>query len=134
MKIQEELQALIALAALPPKWETMIALIMQNFDLADILLKAVHKAIINHYETEANRGQHKGSQHANKISAIKCKHSNPDFNKQDNQPQRQSSGLLRLGSEPVQTIYLPVMTMVQGVSQRISHGELHQSAVVSCVR
>ena len=94
LKIQEDLQALIALAALPPKWETMIALIMQNFDLADISLKAVCKAIINHYETEANRGQHKGSQHANKISAIKCKHSNPDFNKQDNQPQHQSSGLL----------------------------------------
>ena len=54
LKIQEELQALIALAALPPKWETIIALITQNFDLADICLKAVCEAIINQYETEAN--------------------------------------------------------------------------------
>ena len=94
LKIQEELQALIALAALPPKWETMVALITQNYDPSDISLKIVREAIINQYETEANRGQHKGSQHANKISAIKCKHRNPDFNKQDNQPQHQSSGLL----------------------------------------
>ena len=47
LKIQEELQALIALAALPPKWETMVALITQNYDLADISLKVVHDAIIN---------------------------------------------------------------------------------------
>ena len=58
----------------------MVALIMQNFDLSDISLKAVHEAIINQYETEANRGQHKGSQHANKISAVKRKRGNPDFN------------------------------------------------------
>ena len=92
LKIQEELQALITLAALPPKWETMIALIMQNFDLADISLKAVRKAIINQYETETNRGQHKGSQHANKISAVKHKRGNPDLNKQESQKQCQSSG------------------------------------------
>ena len=89
LKIQEELQVLIALAALPLKWETMIALITQNYNLADISLKVVCDAIINQYETEANRGQHKGSQHANKISAIKHKHGNPDFNKQENQPQHQ---------------------------------------------
>ena len=41
--------------------------------------------------------------------------------------------LLRLGSRPVQTIYLPVMAMVQGVSQCISHGQSHQSVVVSHV-
>ena len=46
----------------------------------------------------------------------------------------QAQGLLRLGPGPVRAVYLPVMTMVQGVSQHISHGHLHQSAVVSHVR
>src|SRR6201996_8281229 len=89
LEVKDELQALIALAALPSKWETMVALITQNFELADITLKAVRKAIINQYETETNRGQHKGAQSANKISAIKCKRGNPDFHKQENQQQRQ---------------------------------------------
>ena len=41
---------------------------------------------------------------------------------------------LPFGSGPVRTVYLPVMAMVQGVSQCISHGQLHQSVVVSHVR
>ena len=41
--------------------------------------------------------------------------------------------LLRSGPGHVWAVYSPVMTTVQGVSQRISHGQLHQSAVVSHV-
>ena len=33
--------------------------------------------------------------------------------------------MLQFGSGPVWTEYSPVMTTVQGVSQRISHGQLH---------
>ena len=36
--------------------------------------------------------------------------------------------VLRLGSRPVWTIYLPVMAMVYGVLRLISHGLQHQSA------
>ena len=42
--------------------------------------------------------------------------------------------LLRSGSRPVRTVYLSVMTTVHSVSQLISHGQLHQSAVESHVR
>ena len=43
------------------------------------------------------------------------------------------SGLLRLGSVPVWTVYLPVMAMVQGVSCHISHGLQHQSVLnITC--
>ena len=91
LEVKDKLQALIALAALPPKWETMVALITQNFELADITLKAVREAIINQYETETNQGQHKGNQSANKISTVKRKRGNPDFNKQENQQQRNPS-------------------------------------------
>ena len=46
----------------------------------------------------------------------------------------QSTYLLRLGPGHVWAIYSPVMTTVQGVSQRISHGQLHRSAMVSHLR
>src|ERR1700761_9231293 len=89
LALSTELQALIALAALPPKWETLVAVIIQNYDLDDILLRNVCESVCAHYETETNRGQHKGAQNANKISAIKRKRGNPDFHKQENQQQRQ---------------------------------------------
>ena len=39
-----------------------------------------------------------------------------------------------IGLRHVWAVYLPVMTMEQGVSQHISHGQLHQSAMVSHVQ
>ena len=43
--------------------------------------------------------------------------------------------MLQLGFGPVQTIYLPVITMVSGVSSIISHGqELYQSVMLSHVQ
>ena len=89
LALSTELQALVALATLPPKWETLVAVITQNYDLGDILLGAVHESVCAQYKTKTNRGQHKGAQNANKISAIKCKCGNPDFHKQENQQQRQ---------------------------------------------
>ena len=50
----------------------------------------MRSAIIAQYETETNRGQHKQAQNAQKLSAIKCKRSNPGFKQQENQQQRQS--------------------------------------------
>ena len=41
--------------------------------------------------------------------------------------------MLQLGSRPVRTVYLPVMTMVQGVLCFISHGQWYQSATsITC--
>ena len=59
----------------------------QNYDLDNLSPKVVQEVIVAHYKTEMNHGQHKGAHTTNKISTIKCKHSNPDFNKQENQQQ-----------------------------------------------
>ena len=61
----------------------------QNYDLDNLSPKVVQEVIVAHYKTEMNHGQHKGAHTTNKISTIKCKHSNPDFNKQENQQQHQ---------------------------------------------
>ena len=43
-------------------------------------------------------------------------------------------GDVTIGSRPVQTVYLPVMATVQGVSCFISHGQWHQSASsITCI-
>ena len=52
--IQEQYQALIALAALPPKWEMQISIITQSIALKDLGLIDVCQTIIAQYETETN--------------------------------------------------------------------------------
>src|SRR3984885_5518671 len=93
LRIQNQYQALIALAALPPKWETQIAIITSSIGLEELDLNDVRDAIVAQYETETNRGQHKQAQNAQKISAIKHKRKrgNPSFNQQENQQQRRPS-------------------------------------------
>lgn len=60
--------------------------------LNGLSLTDVCEAIVAQYQTETNWGQYKEpAQQANMISAIKCKCSNPGFNKQENQQQFQPS-------------------------------------------
>ena len=64
LAVQNQLQAMTALAALPPKWENQIAIITQNVELNDLDLNDVWDAIVAQYETETNRGQHKAPHNA----------------------------------------------------------------------
>ena len=54
LRIQDQFQALIALAALPPKWEMQIPIITTNVSLEDLDLNDIHDAIVAQYETETN--------------------------------------------------------------------------------
>ena len=56
LMVQKQLQAMIALAALPQKWKNQIAMIMQNIELADLDFNDVWDAIVAQYETETNHG------------------------------------------------------------------------------
>ncbi|KAF8464533.1 hypothetical protein DFH94DRAFT_699158 [Russula ochroleuca] len=92
--VPEQLQAMILLAAMPPKWEMLVAIIMQNYDLADIELKHVHETILAQYELEVTRhGKPKGNKphDANKLSTIKQKHGNPNFSNQEKGSTQQQS-------------------------------------------
>src|SRR6202046_4814307 len=92
LDVKDPLQALIALAALPPKWEPLIPIICSNVNIEDLDLSDVSTAVISQYETESNRGQHKGTAHnAQKISAVKRKRENPRFTKQGNSQQPSGS-------------------------------------------
>ncbi len=89
LAITPQLQVLIALSALPAKWENLIPIICAGVAIADLKLDDVASQVIGQFETETNCGQHKAAQSAQKISAIKCKHSDPCFTKQGNQQQHQ---------------------------------------------
>ncbi len=92
LAITPQLQALIALSALPAKWENLIPIICAGVAIADLKLDDVASQVIGQFETETNCRQHKAAQAAQsvqKISAVKHKRGDPRFTKQGNQQQRQ---------------------------------------------
>jgi hypothetical protein len=89
MEVQTELQALIAMAAIPAKWENLIPIICNSNEIDDLNIGSVREVIITQYKNQTNQGAHKGGSQANKLSAIKRKHGNPRFNKQGSQQQSQ---------------------------------------------
>ncbi len=92
LAITPQLQALIALSALPAKWENLIPIICAGVAIADLKLDDVASQVIGQFETETNHGQHKAAQaaqSAQKISAVKRKCGDPRFTKQGNQQQHQ---------------------------------------------
>src|SRR5579859_869396 len=93
LAIMPSMQALIAMTALPQKWENLIPIICGGVAIADLKLSSVSETVIGQYETETNRGQHKAASTntAQKISAIKWKRENPRFNKQGSPPQPSGS-------------------------------------------
>src|SRR6266581_9173140 len=92
LAITPQLKALIALSALPAKWENLIPIICAGVAIANLKLDDVSSQVIGRFETETNRGQHKAAQaaqSAQKISAVKRKRGDPHFTKQGNQQQHQ---------------------------------------------
>ena len=86
LTLHDTFQGLIALAALPSKWEHLVPIIITTTDIEDVTLAEVRSSTIAQYETETNKGQHKpASSHAtaNKLSAVKRKCGNPRFAQQD---------------------------------------------------
>ena len=107
VQIQPQLQALIALAALPSKWEMLIPIIVSGKSLEDITLYDVRETVVSQFLTETNQGKHKAPQNANKLSAVKRKQGNPRFSKQEsstgntpNQQQHQQRGSRGTAGKP----------------------------------
>ena len=87
LTIAGQIQALIAMAALPPKWEFLIPIISQNIELTDLALGDVRDPVIAQWETEKNKGN-KNVHQANKLSAVKRKRGDPRFNQQEGSSQQ----------------------------------------------
>jgi hypothetical protein len=81
VKIPPQLQAIIALAALPHKWEMLISIVTGDIEMVDLDLSEVHDAVITQYQADT---VHYGSQkhNANKISMIKHKRGDPNWHSQ----------------------------------------------------
>src|SRR6266404_1997637 len=73
---------MIALAALPSKWEHLVQIIINSTEMDQLTFHTVREALVAQWDTELNRGGHKNTQNANKISAVKRKHSDLRFNQQ----------------------------------------------------
>ena len=92
------IQAMIALSALPQKWEVFVPVITQTNELERPSLGDVREAIVAQWQTEASYhsgNKDKKPQHANKLSNIKRKHGDPSFSNQqqgNNQQQQQQNG------------------------------------------
>jgi hypothetical protein len=65
------LQGLIAMAAIPQKWDNLIPIICNGYETHDIDIAVVREVLVTQYENETNRGSHKGGSQANKLSAVK---------------------------------------------------------------
>ena len=90
LTINTVLQGLIAMAAIPPKWENLVSILCANNELAELDIDTVREAVVTQYENETNRGGHKGAQNAQKLSAVKQKRGNPRFSQQERPQQPQA--------------------------------------------
>jgi hypothetical protein len=90
--VPDTIQALIAMAAIPQKWENFIPIICNGFKIQDLEVSDIKDVVVTQFENETNHGAHKGNkkeQHANKLSNIKQKHDNdPRFKKQSGSQQQ----------------------------------------------
>jgi len=86
--VPPQLQAMIALAPLPQKWEMLISVVTGDNPLEDLILSDVRTAVIMQFQADS---VHYGSkQHnANKISMVKRKHGNPNWHNQQGSGQQQ---------------------------------------------
>ena len=90
LQIVSLLQALIAMNALPKQWEFLVPIINNTVPLDELDLTAVRGVVVNHYETEKNRGQPRVNQaQAQRITAVKRKRGNPGFQQQERRQQNQ---------------------------------------------
>jgi hypothetical protein len=103
--LPDTLQAMILLAALPPKWDSIAQLFFQCANLAQVLtFQNVRKAIIQEYE----RHGWSTDQSANKLSAVKRKGPDPSYHPKQQPHQQQSQpGPFRQQQQPQQQQQAP---------------------------
>jgi hypothetical protein len=78
VKVPNQLQAMIALAALPQKWEMLISVITGDVEMLDLDLSKVCTVVTTQFQ--ADSVCHGSSKHnANKISTVKHKHGDPNW-------------------------------------------------------
>jgi gag-polypeptide of LTR copia-type len=88
--IPPQIQVMILLSALPQKWKMLVSIVTQQHVLTTIQLSHVHDTILAQYKSENVRSGGKGKQqHANKLSAVKWKHSNQNFSNQESDVSQQ---------------------------------------------
>src|SRR6267378_4295070 len=90
ISIPPQLQAMIALAPLPSKWEHLVQIIINGTEMDQLTFRTVREALVAQWDMELNRGGHKNTQNANKISAVKRKHGDPRFNQQQGGSQQRT--------------------------------------------
>jgi hypothetical protein len=66
--ISELLQGLIVMAAIPTKWENLIPIICNGYEIHDLDIGIVRDVLVTQNENETNCGAHKGGNQANKLS------------------------------------------------------------------
>ena len=79
--VPSQLQAMIALAALPQRWEMLITVVTGDNNLEDLELSNVRTAVITQFQADSvchGSGKH----NANKISTVKHKCGNPNWQDQ----------------------------------------------------
>ena len=78
VKIPSQLQAMITLATLPQKWKILISVVTDACEMANLDLGEVHDAVMPQFQADSiHHSSHKHN--ANKISTVKCKCSNPNW-------------------------------------------------------
>jgi hypothetical protein len=95
--IPPQLQAMIALAALPQKWEMLISVVTSDNPLEDLILSDVCTTVITQFQADSvcyGSKQH----NANKISVVKCKHGDPNWCNQQGSGQQQQQNQQQQGS------------------------------------
>jgi hypothetical protein len=86
--VPPQLQAMIALAALPQKWEMLISVVTGDNPLEDLILSDVRTVVITQFQADSVR--HGSKQHnTNKISTVKRKRSDPNWHNQQGSGQQQ---------------------------------------------
>jgi hypothetical protein len=96
--VPPQLQVMIALAALPQKWEILISVITGDNTLEDLLLSDVHTVVITQYQADQMR-QGSKQHNANKISAVKRKRGDPNWCNQQGSGQQQQQNQQQQGSD-----------------------------------
>jgi hypothetical protein len=89
---------MIALAALPQKWEMLISIVTGNVEMSDLDLGKVRDAIITQFQ--ADSVCHGSNKHnANKISTVKCKCGDPNWCNQQGSNQQQQQNQQQQGHD-----------------------------------
>ena len=79
--VPPQLQAVIALAALPQKWEMLISIITGDVEMESLDLGEVCDAVITQFQADSIR--HSSNKHnTNKISTVKHKRGDPNWHNQ----------------------------------------------------